>query len=258
MSAPVTERPRVRTAPTSTRVRPAIPAQRDAGADTAAKRAYARRDERLRRLTGGPRPERTAEPTRRAQFVMLVMGLLVSGLVLTLWFSTAAAADSYRLQDARDRAGMLTEQAERLHREVAVAGSATEIARRAAELGMVPVQDPARLVVGPDGAVAVVGDPSVVRAPAPPAPPAPAVPAPVPVPGAPAAGAPADGAPAGGAVPAEVAEPVDGTTPPDATTPVDGTAPADPALAGPAAPAGPATDPAADAAAGPAPTASQK
>jgi cell division protein FtsI (penicillin-binding protein 3) len=254
MSAPVTERARGRTAvaPPRTRPAPSIPAQR--GSEGAAGRAYARRDERLRRLTGAPR-ERTAEPTRRAQFVLLVMGLLATGLVLTLWLSTAAAADSYRLQEARDRAGTLTEQAERLHREVAAAGSATEIANRAAELGMVPVEDPARLVVAPDGTVAVVGEPAVVR---PPAPPAPAVPppgaAPAPVPGAPvdpaAAAAvppaPADPAAVGPAAvdPAAVA-PVEGA-PLDGTEPTDGTAPVVPAPVPaevPAPAAGPATAP---------------
>ncbi|MBW0119450.1 septum formation initiator, partial [Pseudonocardia abyssalis] len=163
MSAPVTERSKVRTAPRPARApKPAvIPAQRGA---PAAQRAYAKRDERLRRLVGGVRPARSGPSTRRAQFVLLVMVLLGVGLVTTLWLSTAAAADSYRLQAARDEAGSMTEQVERLRREVAVAASAPELARRASEMGMVPVQDPARLVVGEDGAVTVVGDPLVARA----------------------------------------------------------------------------------------------
>jgi hypothetical protein len=152
MSAPVTERSRVRTAPRPSRTgTPAIPAQRGA---PAAQRAYAKRDERLRRLVGGVRPAKSGPSTRRAQFVLLVMALLGVGLVLTLWLSTAA--------------GTLTEQVEQLRREVAVAASAPELARRAAEMGMVPVQDPARLVVGTDGAVTVVGEPLVAQAPAPP------------------------------------------------------------------------------------------
>ena len=79
------------------------------------------------------------------------MGLLGVGLVATLWLSTAAAADSYRLQDARAAARMLSSQSERLHREVANIESAPELARRAAAIGMVPVQDPARLVVARTG-----------------------------------------------------------------------------------------------------------
>ncbi len=81
------------------------------------------------------------------------MVLLAVGLVATLWLSTAAAADSYRLQDATRTGAGAQRAGERLHREVAVLASAPELARRAGELGMVPVQDPARLVVAPDGTV---------------------------------------------------------------------------------------------------------
>lgn len=225
MSAPVTERSRVRTAPRPSRTgTPAIPAQRGA---PAAQRAYAKRDERLRRLVGGVRPSRSGPSTRRAQFVLFVMVLLGVGLVLTLWLSTAAAADSYRLQDARTAAGTLSEQAEQLRREVAVAASAPELARRAVEMGMVPVQDPARLVVGADGAVTVVGEPVVASRPAPPVvatPPAPVAP------------------------PADPAVPVDpNAVDPNAVDPSSG----DPALAAGQAPAGaePADPAAAEAAA---------
>jgi hypothetical protein len=184
VSAPVTERTRT-AARATTRARTAtIPAQRNApvvaprrDSDRATtQKAYARRDDRLRRLVGG-RVARTGTTPGRAQFVLLVMVLLAVGLVATLWLSTAAAADSYGLQAARTEAQNLSEQGEKLHREVASMESAPELARRAAALGMVPVQDPARLVVAPDGVVKVVGDPNAVSAPAPPAPPAPAAPA---------------------------------------------------------------------------------
>ena len=200
MSAPVTERVRAAAKGAATRTRTdTIPAQRALRADPARERvgapgepakrvdrrstakAYARRDDRLRRLVGG-RQARTAAPPRRAQFVLLNMALLAVGLVATLWLSTAAAADSYRLQDARTGARALSEQAERLHREVASMESAPELARQAGALGMVPVQDPARLVVAPDGSVEVVGTPRAAAGPPKPAPS---------VPSAPAAGAPA-------------------------------------------------------------------
>lgn len=205
MSAPVTERSRgaVRTAPRPSRVTPpAIPAQRGAPATRGAQQAYARREERLRRLVGGVKASRTGTP-RRAQFVLLVMVLLATGLVLTLWLSTAAAADSYRLQDARAEAGVLTEQTEQLRRAVAVQASAPELARRAAALGMVPTQDPARLVVAADATVTVVGEPQVARAPAPPVAVAPVVPPPA---GAPAGEAPAGEAPAVGEAPVTAEE----------------------------------------------------
>ena len=81
-----------------------IPAQRGAPSverGGATGRAYARRDDRLRRLVGNSRVPRSAAPAGRAKFVLLIMALLGTGLVVTLWLSTAAAADSYRLQDAR-------------------------------------------------------------------------------------------------------------------------------------------------------------
>lgn len=162
-----------------------VPAQRRGSG--AAEAAYARRDQRTRRLVGTPR--RAGQKTAtggRAQFVLLIMALLATGLVLTLWLSTAAAADSYTLQDARTAARNLTEQSERLHREVASMESAPALAQRATELGMVPVQDPARLVVGPDGAVTVVGEPAAATRPAAPAPAVQAAPA-AGQPGAPAA-----------------------------------------------------------------------
>jgi hypothetical protein len=187
MSAPVTERGR-----TAVRGRTAaIPAQRGfpwavEGSAIAAppaptvdpgqserrsvqQKAYPRRDERVRRAPGA----RPAAPAGRPQFVLLIMVLLAAGLVATLWLSTAAAADSYRLQDATAEARVLSEQAERLKQDVAVLASAPELARRAGELGMVPVRDPARLVVAADGNVDVVGQPRAAVAPPPPAPPAP-------------------------------------------------------------------------------------
>ena len=182
MSASVTERVR----PTGRGRTATVPAPREVETPTpertgqaAAQRAYARRDERLRRLVGGVRQAKAPSPAGRAKFVLLVMVLLAGGLVASLWLSTAAAADSYRLQDARKDAATLSQQSERLRREVAQLASAPELARRADQLGMVQVQDPARLVVGPDGAVAVVGEPRAAAAPAPPAPPAPPAVAPV-------------------------------------------------------------------------------
>ncbi|WP_073458183.1 hypothetical protein [Pseudonocardia thermophila] len=140
----------------------------------AAERAYQRRDDRLRRLGNRWSAARANAAPGRAPFVLLVMVLLAAGLVAILWLSTAAAADSYRLTDARAAAQRLQEQSEALRREVAAMESAPEIARRAEQLGMVAVRDPARLVVAPDGAVTVVGQPRAAVAPAPPAPPAPA------------------------------------------------------------------------------------
>jgi hypothetical protein len=138
----------------------------------AAERAYARRAQR----EGRRAPRRAAEPedstAGRASFVVLIIGLLVVGVAATLWLSTQAIADSYRLDEAKQAATDLSERAEVLQREVTKMDSPSEIARRAKELGMVLPDDPARLVVQPDGSVVVVGEPKAAEAPAPPPPPA--------------------------------------------------------------------------------------
>lgn len=184
MSTPVIERPGTpgggRARPDTRQSRrtaapPRIPAQRGPG--------DARRVADQRRRTAA------RENTGRAKFVLVVMVLLVSGLIATLWLSTAAAADSYSLQAARERTASLTEQSEALRKEVTVLQSPGSLADRAAAQGMVRVTDPARLVVAPDGRVDVVGEPRAAVAAAPPAPPAADAPAPQ-APPAPPAGQP--------------------------------------------------------------------
>ncbi|ALE84423.1 hypothetical protein [Pseudonocardia sp. HH130629-09] len=169
MSTPVIERPGTpgggRARPDTRQSRrtaapPRIPAQRGPG--------DARRVADQRRRTAA------RENTGRAKFVLVVMVLLVSGLIATLWLSTAAAADSYSLQAARERTAALTEQSEALRKEVTVLQSPGSLADRAAAQGMVRVTDPARLVVAPDGRVDVVGEPMAAVAAAPPAADAPA------------------------------------------------------------------------------------
>jgi hypothetical protein len=115
-----------------------------------------------------------------APFVLLIMVLLTGGLVATLWLSTAAAADSYRLDEARQVARDLSEQSERLHRDVEAAQSAPALAAAARAQGMVPAGEPAVLVIAPDGSSQVVGDPKPAQ---------PLAPPPVAVPATPPAGA---------------------------------------------------------------------
>lgn len=186
MSTPVIERPGTPGRPsrpqTGRAAAPRIPAQRGSGE---ARRAPDTRRSRVAR-----------ENTGRAKFVLLVMVLLATGLVATLWLSTAAAVDSYALQDARQRTAALTEQSEALRKEVSVLESPASLARRAAAQGLIPTSDPARLVVAPDGRVDVVGEPrpAVGVAPALPAPAAPEQPAPE-QPAAPEQAAPEQAAP---------------------------------------------------------------
>ena len=123
-----------------------------------------------------------------APFVLLIMVLLTSGLVATLWLSTAAAADSYRLDSARQATRDRTEEVERLHRDVAAMQSAPALAAAAQRIGMVPAGVPAVILVHPDGTSQVVGTPAKARAGTPPPPPAvpanPATPASPAAPGA--------------------------------------------------------------------------
>lgn len=180
MTAPLAAPPRSTTATPTRRSSTGTTRTRSA----AVQRAYARRAQRTGVHTGVHSGRDSAAAASRAPFVVLVMVALSVALVATLWLSTAAAGDSYRLQNARESARDLTERSEQLGREVATLETAPELARRALELGMVPAGDPARLVVGPEGAIAVVGEPEAATAPraASPAPVQQAPPAPAAVP----------------------------------------------------------------------------
>ena len=181
--------------------RPTAPAHRrdtsdQRGRSPAVARAYARRAQRTAPRHGCP-----DSADARTPFVMLVMTLLATALIATLWLSTAATADSYHLESARKTVRNLTERSEGLSRAVATLETAPELARRARELGMVPAGDPARLIVGSDGTVTLVGEPRRAVAPPPP-PPLAVAPAP-PVPAQPLSPVPAQPAPAQPAVPVQ-------------------------------------------------------
>jgi cell division protein FtsL len=134
---------------------------------TAAERAYARRAQRIDQAkgTGGARQRQRQRPRSdqatgsRASFVVLVIGLLTTGVVATLWLSTQAIADSYRLDRAKKAATELSEQVESLQREVAQLDSPSRIADEAAKAGMVDSGEPGRLVLQSDGKVVVAAQP---------------------------------------------------------------------------------------------------
>jgi hypothetical protein len=139
----------------------------------AAERAYERRAQRTQRGTESPAPrvERRTGSASRVSFVLLVMGLLVVGVVATLWFATQSTADAYRLEQAKKNTGQLSGQVAKLQQQVAQEDSPPSLAQKAQQLGMVPAGDPAHLVVGPNGAVTMVGTPSAAQPPAPASPP---------------------------------------------------------------------------------------
>ncbi|WP_067675106.1 hypothetical protein [Nocardia miyunensis] len=145
----------------------------------AAKRAYARR---RNRVGGGPvlppLPGRSVM-SGRIPFVVAILVMLGCGLMCTLLLTTRSAEDSYQLSDARQINQQLSDEQAELQRQVAAADSAPELATRARELGMIPAKDPARLVVAPNGAVTVIGkETAQLGPPAPPLNTTPAAPTP--------------------------------------------------------------------------------
>lgn len=125
----------------------------------AAQRGYARKAQRQAARAGA-----RTRSAWRTPFVLMVMALLAAGLISSLLLSTAATGDSYRLDEARRQARDLTETAEQLRQQVAAMQTAPELAKRARDLGMVPADEPARLVLRPDGSVEVVGEPTPATA----------------------------------------------------------------------------------------------
>jgi hypothetical protein len=173
-TAGTTGRTRTQT-PTRESGKPAVQPDRSTGGrgrSTAAERAYARRAHRGQRP--GDRPDQAADRRQtsghRASFVILVMVLLIGGVVATLWFSTQATADAYKLEQAKNATNELSVRVGQLQQQVAQQGSPQSLAQRARQLGMVPAGDIAHLVVGPDGKVTVIGTPTKVTPPPPPPP----------------------------------------------------------------------------------------
>lgn len=137
---------------------------------SAAQKAYARRAQRTAAVdhvehgrsatvTGVGSLLRVRLPRSRASFVLLVMALLATGVVLTMWLSTQAIADSYRLERMRTETARLAERADQLQRQVAKEESVTTLATRAEQLGMVQSGNPARIVVSENGKRTLVGKP---------------------------------------------------------------------------------------------------
>ncbi|MPY79754.1 MAG: septum formation initiator [Actinophytocola sp.] len=160
------QRPSPRSPQRSPHRAPQRSAQR--GRSSAAQKAYARRAQRTAAVdhvesgtaAAGIGPLVALRlPKSRASFVLLMMLMLATGVALTLWLSTQAIADSYRLERMRAETATLEERAEQLQREVARQESPAELAEKARELGMVPSGNPARIVVSDDGTPKLVGDP---------------------------------------------------------------------------------------------------
>jgi hypothetical protein len=93
----------------------------------------------------------------RTPFVLLVLGLLGGGLVLLLGLNTVSAANELRRHDFASRDQSIAASLVELRNAVAASAAPQNLARHAAEYGMVPAGAPAFLVVGPAGSVRVLG-----------------------------------------------------------------------------------------------------
>ncbi|MEV6109743.1 hypothetical protein AB0M28_34295 [Streptomyces sp. NPDC051940] len=104
----------------------------------------------------------------RTPFVLLVVALLGAGLIALLLLNAAVNQGAFELGEAKRDTTSLTEEEQRLQREIDAYAAPDALSRRAGELGMVPGGAP--VFLRPDGKA--LGTPS--QAPAPPAPTTPA------------------------------------------------------------------------------------
>ncbi|MDL9937399.1 hypothetical protein QSJ18_11645 [Gordonia sp. ABSL1-1] len=171
------DEPQVRTAPERARRtdrRGRVDSER-ATRSRAAQRALDRRNRRVAD-GGSARTVRTSKPStivagprvslverlRGVPFVVPVIALLVLGLGLSLWLSTKSTQDSYQLSAERRTNQALDDHLDSLRRAYESANSAPELARKAADLGMVPAPNAARMIVDPNRKPRIAGKPTPV------------------------------------------------------------------------------------------------
>ncbi|MDS1112571.1 hypothetical protein RD149_02190 [Gordonia westfalica] len=135
----------------------------------AAQRALDRRHKRMAAGASAPRATRGGlsmsgvslrERLQHTPFVVPVIALLVLGLGLSLWLSTKSAQDSYKLGIERTENQSLIDQRDALKRTYESGNSAPELSREATRLGMIPSDNPARMIVDDPRRPRVVGKPA--------------------------------------------------------------------------------------------------
>lgn len=145
--------------------------------------------ERARDATGlGARPAHDGSPARgsrspRVPFALLVTGLIVGSLALLLALNTASAANELRRHELVQQDDAVAATVQDLRVRVANSAAPANLARAAAELGMVPAGNPAFIVIGADGKARILGKPKRASAPVVPQP-APTKPTPTATPSA--------------------------------------------------------------------------
>ncbi|MGI8418227.1 MAG: hypothetical protein ACR2P2_18900 [Nakamurella sp.] len=133
---------------------------------TAVDRAYdkrRRRTQRISALTADPRLVRVGLPIREAMakipFVIVIIGLLAVGGFGVLYLNTRTDEAGIRATESQQASDDLKLRIESLQRDIAAMDATSEIARKAQEMGLVQVGDPAIIVVPSKGAATVIGTP---------------------------------------------------------------------------------------------------
>jgi hypothetical protein len=112
------------------------------------------------------RRTRNRPATRRAPFVLLVVGLLVVTTIGLLVLNTAIAVDSLKATQLQAENAERAQEAQRLEQQVVTGASPAEIASAAVAAGLVPAGPAAYLVIAPDGTVTLRGTPQPATDPA--------------------------------------------------------------------------------------------
>ncbi|RBY79223.1 hypothetical protein DQ239_06125 [Blastococcus sp. TF02-09] len=119
-----------------------------------------------------PRPRRSARTalrSRRAPFVLLVVALLAGTTLGLLVLNTAIAVDSLEATRLRAENAQRAQDVQRLERQVVDGNTPAAIAQAAVAAGLVPSGAAAYLVLDPEGAPVLRGEPAPAEAPPAPA-----------------------------------------------------------------------------------------
>jgi hypothetical protein len=120
-------------------------------------------------------------------FAVLILALLVGGMCALLALNTVTAASEVQQRRVDASNATLNNEQQQLSRDVANLQSPDDLARKAANLGLVPADSPAFLRINADGSVTVLGSPAPASTQPPATTPTPTVPVPAPAATTPAA-----------------------------------------------------------------------
>jgi hypothetical protein len=88
------------------------------------------------------RPAASRQGAPRTPFIFLLVGLLSGGLICLLVLNTVLAAGAFQITSLQQSNAGLARQQQSLRQQIADSESPGTIARRAKQLGMVPVKTP--------------------------------------------------------------------------------------------------------------------